>query len=298
MPRKGRDLEILIEKLESLSLPDSAEIKSPDYIKDKITGSIREVDISIKYTLGLTPILIVIECRDRSVSQDDTWVEQLRTKGDKVGADKIIAVSRNGFTAPALKSASFYGSDTRTIDEINLNDITGWFAPQFKGGSQKKLRVNILEALFNKKLENDKSEESYTINTEEKVFYIKEEDTLVGLWDLMNFGLKLYQRDKPLNQDGTKQHIHFLLDFEQFRKTILFKKNEVEKSVKTIEFKLETWFESELLPIRNVFRYSGEEGALMERIEQEIIIGKKKEIIALTRNLKTGKGFISREDTE
>jgi hypothetical protein len=127
MARQGRDLELIVARIESVLGPRGATITSPDYITDKVTGQSREVDAAIRYQIGSVPILITVECRDHNDPQDDTWLEQLVTKRQKVGAAKTIAVSSSGFTAPAVRDAQFHGIEVRTVDEITDDAILGWF---------------------------------------------------------------------------------------------------------------------------------------------------------------------------
>jgi hypothetical protein len=101
-------------------------VKSPDRIQDILTGSLREVDASIKIKVGSISILITIECRKRSTVQDDTWIEQLATKKEKIGAAKTIAVSASGFSEPAKITARLKGIELRTIEKVNDVDIISW----------------------------------------------------------------------------------------------------------------------------------------------------------------------------
>ena len=126
MPIEWREFEKLVARIERALAPKGAVIKSPDRIRDIYTGSLREVDASIRYRVGTTPILITVECRKRDAIQDDTWMEQLVTKKHKIGAAKTIAVSSSGFTEPAIKTAHYYGIEIRKIEEITPNDICGW----------------------------------------------------------------------------------------------------------------------------------------------------------------------------
>lgn len=126
-----REFELLVAHIESQLSPKGATVKSPDKILDKVSGSLREVDASIRYMVGSTPILITVECRNRGKIQDDLWIEQLSKKKEKIGASATIAVSKNGFTKPAQKTAKHYGIELRTLREIEdsanidwLNNIT------------------------------------------------------------------------------------------------------------------------------------------------------------------------------
>lgn len=121
-----REFEELVTRIEKLLAPSGASVKSPDRIPDKTTGQLREVDGTIRYQVGSVPILITIECRDRTATQDVTWVEQLATKKEAVGAAATIAVSSAGFTAPARQVAERKGVFLRTLTEITDTEIIQW----------------------------------------------------------------------------------------------------------------------------------------------------------------------------
>lgn len=114
-PKAGREFERLASQLESSLAPRGAVVKSPDRIRDKFTGQLREVDASIRMTVGSAPVLIVLECRDRSRLQDTTWIEQIATKRLHIGATQMIAVSSKGFTDQAVKAADVHGILLRQI---------------------------------------------------------------------------------------------------------------------------------------------------------------------------------------
>ncbi len=121
-----KKFEELIALIESFLSPQGAEVKSPDRIKDKVTGELREVDASINFIVGSTPILITIECRDRTRVQDDTWIEQIAMKREKIGAHATIAVSSSAFTEPAIRSAKQFGIELRTIRHFTGEEIAEW----------------------------------------------------------------------------------------------------------------------------------------------------------------------------
>ena len=124
-----RDFERLVAVIEAEAAPRGATVRSPDRIRDRVTGRMREVDASIRFLAGTTEILVTIECRRRNRRADDTWVEQLATKKQKIGAAKTIAVSSRGFTASAKASAEHHGIELRTLSEIEPKDVGNWFLP-------------------------------------------------------------------------------------------------------------------------------------------------------------------------
>jgi len=108
----------MVARIERSLAPKGAVVKSPDRIPDLITGQLREVDASVRFQIGSAPVLVTIECRERSNVQDDTWIEQLVSKKQKIGAATTIAVSTKGFTQSAIKSARIYGIELRRVDDI------------------------------------------------------------------------------------------------------------------------------------------------------------------------------------
>jgi len=128
MARKGRELEIIIAKIErglNAITGNQVVIKSPDRVKDNVTGGFREVDGSIRYNVGSVPILITIECRDRNKVEDVTWIEQQITKKADIGASKTIAVSKIDFSKSARIKAKQGGIEVRTFKEIKEENL-GW----------------------------------------------------------------------------------------------------------------------------------------------------------------------------
>jgi len=127
-----RDFEKLVARIEETLAPKGAVVKSPDRIRDMVSGRMREVDASIRFDVGSTPILITIECRKRSAVQDDTWIEQLATKRQKIGAAKTIAVSATGFSASAAQTAKHHGIELRTFEDRIEEEIVQQFLSGFK----------------------------------------------------------------------------------------------------------------------------------------------------------------------
>jgi hypothetical protein len=118
-----REFEQLIARIEKDAGPLGMTVKSPDRIRCKTTGRLREVDASIRSRVGTSEMLITIECRRRSKVQDVTWIEQLSAKKTAIGADRTIAVSTSGFSAEAKKIADLSSISLRKLSEISVEDI-------------------------------------------------------------------------------------------------------------------------------------------------------------------------------
>ena len=130
MPRAGRSLELLVHGLEQLLAKAPVQIRSPDYITGKITKIRREVDVSLRSQVGSVDVLVIIECRDRGKSQDVTWIEQLASKREDVGADKAVAVSATGFSPAARNLARSKQVDLRSLEELEADVVFDWLYAQ------------------------------------------------------------------------------------------------------------------------------------------------------------------------
>lgn len=137
--RPGRDFEELVARLEKILAPRGATIKSPDHIRDSVTGISREVDVSIRFADVDSDRLITVECRDRQNDEDVTWIEQLVTKQKDIGAWKTYAVSSAGFSGPAIAKAKHNGIEIRLFSEITDAVIAQEWAT-----SSSKLKLDIL----------------------------------------------------------------------------------------------------------------------------------------------------------
>jgi hypothetical protein len=126
MPVAWQEFERLVARIEQTLAPVGAVVKSPDFVTDLVTGSRRQIDATIRFTIGTVPILITVECRKHEDVQDDTWLEQVAMKKQKVGAAKTIAVSSAGFSAPAKTTAAKFGVEVRRVEEITPDDMRNW----------------------------------------------------------------------------------------------------------------------------------------------------------------------------
>jgi hypothetical protein len=106
--RKGRDLELLVKRIKEHQSPD-ATICSPEYVPDKDTGQLREVDVGIRVSHNNESVFIAVECRDRGSVQAVEWIEQLICKKQSIGADVLVAVTSSRFSKPARIKALKHG---------------------------------------------------------------------------------------------------------------------------------------------------------------------------------------------
>ena len=126
-----REFEELVARIEQVLAGETVKISSPERIRSLITGRKREVDASLRTRVGSSEILITIECRKRSAKQDVTWIEQLVSKKQAIGAARTIAVASSAFSSDAIRVAEHYGIDLRVLSEIDNAELQRWTLPQF-----------------------------------------------------------------------------------------------------------------------------------------------------------------------
>ena len=101
MSENWREFEESIAKIERSLAPKGAAVKSPDRIRDLVTGVLCEVDAHLSVINWISSDTDHRGVSRRSSVQDDTWIEQIGTKRQKIGAAKTIAVSSSGFSGPS-----------------------------------------------------------------------------------------------------------------------------------------------------------------------------------------------------
>lgn len=127
MPRKGRALELLIARLEAATSSGEAEVRSPDYFADTISGTTREVDVTVRSKVGSANVLVMFECRDRAGKQDVRWIEEIHGKRQVIRPNVAVAVtSGQGFSTGAQNTARHLGIEVRTVEQITVEDVVGW----------------------------------------------------------------------------------------------------------------------------------------------------------------------------
>jgi hypothetical protein len=127
MARPGRDLERLVAVLEELLRPAGLLVRSPDHLRDIVTGGLREVDVTIRASEGGS-VIAICECRDRAGAEDVTWIEQVVTKArDLEGSPPAVLVSSSGFSPAARRKAHSYGHDVRLVTDVTLEEFRSWF---------------------------------------------------------------------------------------------------------------------------------------------------------------------------
>jgi hypothetical protein len=116
MPKRTNKFQKLITAIHAC-IANNGSVEESAFLVDKESGENREVDILIKSLIADCPIAISVEVIDRIRKAGSDWVEEMAAKHQALLMDKLVLVSRSGFTKPALAKAKFKGIDTLTIEE-------------------------------------------------------------------------------------------------------------------------------------------------------------------------------------
>lgn len=121
MPPRTNAFQRLITMINA-TLAGDARIVESAMLADKVTAQPREVDILITASAAGYSVNIAIEVVGRSRKADAPWVEGMRAKHANLPTDKLILVSEQGFSRPAIAKAKFYGIETLTIERACSTD--------------------------------------------------------------------------------------------------------------------------------------------------------------------------------
>jgi hypothetical protein len=272
MSEEWREFEKLITRIEAALAPLGAEVKSPDRVRDLVTGKLREVDATIRYKVGTVPILITVECRKRGRVQDDTWLEHLATKKQKVGAARTVAVSASGFSESSAKTARLYGIELRNIGEIASEDIRSWIVIS---GLQQVTDYTQLAGVRFEGVDQLPPETVVALKSDlagAKIFTLQETSEKVSIGDMVS---QLRQQGANLHEgvpsDGTTVRKEILLQFpEHF---LSFETAAGPRELRLIQVGLDLRLEQVVTPLPAMgFEYSDTEQPLVRGVEHEMFI--------------------------
>lgn len=121
MPKRSNDFQKLVALINGC-LHDSRKVEESALLRDKTSGAEREVDILVSSEIADVSVNMSIEVRDRARKADVIWVEQMYAKHSHLSTDKLVLVSRSGFTKRALDKAAFYGIEAIALQEAFETD--------------------------------------------------------------------------------------------------------------------------------------------------------------------------------
>jgi hypothetical protein len=122
LPKRTNQFQQLIYAIH-LQIGGVATVTESKFIHDRVTGDEREVDIVIETEAFPYHFTIGIECIGRGRRATVEWIEQMSAKHQNL-TDKLVLVSKTGFTRDAIRKAKTLGIETLTLNKAETVDWT------------------------------------------------------------------------------------------------------------------------------------------------------------------------------
>jgi hypothetical protein len=122
MPKRSNEFQNLVYLLKK-QLAEDASVSESKMLKDLRTGAEREIDICVETEVAANPVVVSIECTDRSRPADVKWVDEMKGKHERLPTNALVLISRNGFTPEAVRVAQACNIHTLQFDETTEDDI-------------------------------------------------------------------------------------------------------------------------------------------------------------------------------
>ena len=101
MPKRTNDFQQLIAFIEGQLAPKGATVTESAMLEALDGSGPAEVDVLIELKVGEHTVRMALECRDHKRKQSVTWIEQLEGRYRHLPVDKVIAVTRTGYSKTA-----------------------------------------------------------------------------------------------------------------------------------------------------------------------------------------------------
>jgi hypothetical protein len=118
---KWKRFEKLVEKIQA-GLAPTAIVKHNEKIYGKKSGSERQIDVTIRQSVGQFEILIVIDAKDHKAPVDIPELGSFLDLVSDVGAQMGALVSASGFTEGAKRRAREAGVDLYRLVDAESED--------------------------------------------------------------------------------------------------------------------------------------------------------------------------------
>src|SRR5437870_4833510 len=100
MPARSNPFQHLIFLIQHQLAAQEVSVTESKLVQDG-EGHLREIDVAVEGKIGGHPIFVAVECRDQGRAANIGWIDELIGKYSHLPVDKVVAVSRRGFTKAA-----------------------------------------------------------------------------------------------------------------------------------------------------------------------------------------------------
>lgn len=113
--------ELVVKRIYELLSP-TCKVIHDDKIKGKDSGTLRQIDVSIRGAVGPHEVLVIVQCKDQRQRVDVNQIHELAGVMEDVGAQHGVMVSNSGFSKSARRLAVRKGIDTCMIHDAEAKD--------------------------------------------------------------------------------------------------------------------------------------------------------------------------------
>lgn len=119
MPKRTNVFQQVITYIHEQMTSSAGTVKESQVVHERSCNAEREVDILLEQEVLGTKLRIAVECRGRGRKDTLEWIDSLIGKYHDLVEDinKVIAVSRSGFSPDAQKKALAHKIELRTLEE-------------------------------------------------------------------------------------------------------------------------------------------------------------------------------------
>ncbi len=220
---KWKRFEMLVAKIQQKISPN-AKVTLDDKIIGRKTRVKRQIDISVRETIGQFDILVVIDCKDYSKPVDVKAVEEFIGLADDVGANKGALVASSGFTNTAKIRAKDAGIDVYSLVDAEDHEWQSYialpFVCDFRGFGGVKFKIAGSNSILKELSGQDPARiPIYDLN------FVEIGTTLTLLWAMWNRGeisnepgiRQVLLKPEPIfakSKFGPFVHVEILCEFE------------------------------------------------------------------------------------
>ena len=127
MPKRSNDFQKLIAFLEEQLAPVGATVRESVMLSPLDCGDEVEIDVVIEAPLGHHSLRVAVECRDHARPATVQWINELAGRYVVLPVDRVVAVSRSGFSAGARHRARGTKVNLFTLKEAQEADWPGTY---------------------------------------------------------------------------------------------------------------------------------------------------------------------------
>lgn len=127
MPKRSNAFQRLILVIYRQLQPPGGSVEESALLTERNGSTKREVDLLLKHRAFDMELRIAVECRGRRHKDDIQWIDGLIGKYRDLDVDKVVAVSKSGFSKGAAEKALSAGIETLTLQKALDTNWTDQF---------------------------------------------------------------------------------------------------------------------------------------------------------------------------